>query len=292
MTPSAFVDVALPDRDVSIEYRWLTPAGRADAAGAPLVVFLHEGLGSVAMWRDYPQQLCDAGGYRGLVYSRPGYGRSTPRARGEQWPVGFMHEQANAVLPRFLASVGVDPAGPPPWLLGHSDGASIALIYAACRPAAVAGVIAVAPHIVVEPVSLQSIRVARDAYVNGDLKPRLARYHDDVDSAFFGWNDAWLAPAFAGWSIEPLLAALRCPILAVQGADDEYGTLAQVEGIRDRAAQTEVVVIPACGHSPQKDAPLALRRAALEFITRHSLASTACECYGQNARPKNQGGVS
>ena len=137
-------------------------------------------------------------------------------------------------------------------------------------PAAVAGVIAVAPHIIVEPLSLQSIRVARDAYVTGGLKARLARYHDDVDSAFHGWNDAWLAPAFAGWSIESLLGSLQCPILAVQGTDDEYGTLAQVEGIRERAPQTEVVVLPACGHSPQRDAPQALTHAAIDFITRHS----------------------
>jgi pimeloyl-ACP methyl ester carboxylesterase len=271
VTATAFVDIALRNRDVSIEYRWLSPTGRS-RAGAPLVVFLHEGLGSVAMWRDYPQRLCDAGGYRGLVYSRPGYGRSTPRARGEQWPVSFMHEHANDVLPRLLAGLGIGVEGPRPWLFGHSDGASIALIYAATHPAAVAGVIAVAPHIIVEPLSLQSIRVARDAYVTGGLKARLARYHDDVDSAFHGWNDAWLAPAFAGWSIESLLGSLRCPILAVQGADDEYGTLAQVAGIRRHAAQTEVVVIPACGHSPQKDAPQALTAAAIEFITRHSPA--------------------
>jgi len=274
VTATAFVDIELADRNVSIEYCWLNPSGCPHPMEAPLVVFLHEGLGSVAMWRDYPQRLCEAGGYRGLVYSRPGYGRSTPRASGEHWPIGFMHAQANDVLPRLMASLGVGVEGPRPWLFGHSDGASIALIHAATHPGAVAGIIAVAPHIVVEPLSLQSIRVARDAYVNGDLKARLARYHDDVDSAFHGWNDAWLAPAFAGWSIEPLLGSLRCPILAVQGADDEYGTLEQVDGIRRRATHTEVVVIPACGHSPQKDAPQALDRAAIEFITRHSLAPT------------------
>jgi len=272
VTATAFVDIELADRNVSIEYCWLNPSGCPHPMEAPLVVFLHEGLGSVAMWRDYPQRLCDAGGYRGLVYSRPGYGRSTPRAPDEQWPVSFMHEQANDVLPRLLARVGVE--GQRPWLFGHSDGASIALIYAATHPAAVAGVIAIAPHIFVEALSLQSIRAARDNYVTGDLKARLARYHAGVDSAFYGWNDAWLAPAFAEWSIESLLGALRCPILAVQGADDEYGTLAQVDGIRRRAAQTEVVVIPACGHSPHKDAPRALTDTAIEFITRHLPAPT------------------
>jgi pimeloyl-ACP methyl ester carboxylesterase len=279
VTQASFVDVELTDRTVRIEHRWLDPTGRsrAEAAGAPLIVFLHEGLGSVAMWRDYPQRFCNAGGYRGLVYSRPGYGRSTRRPRGEQWPVTFMHEQANGLLPRFFAKLRVGEDGGTPWLFGHSDGASIALIHAATHPAAVAGVIAVAPHIVVEPLSLHSIRLARDAYLSGDLRTRLSRYHDDVDSAFHGWNDAWLAPAFAGWSIESLLEALRCPILAVQGADDVYGTVAQVEGIRRRAAHTEVVVIPACGHSPHRDAPQALTDAAIEFITRHSRAPTrAC----------------
>ena len=272
MTADALVDVALPDRSVAIEYRWIEPAGctprQRDAA--PLVVFLHEGLGSVSMWRDYPQRFCDAGKFRGLVYSRPGYGRSTPRRTGDAWPVTFMHEQADVVLPRLFARLGVDVSTAPPWLFGHSDGASIALIHAATH--AVAGLVVIAPHIIVEPLSLRSIRAARDAYAAGGLKQRLARHHDDVDSAFFGWNDAWLAPDFAGWSIEPLLDALGCPILAVQGADDEYGTLAQVDGIGQRAAQTEIVVLPQCGHSPHKDAPQALTRAAVEFIMRHSVA--------------------
>jgi len=275
VTHASFVELALARGNVRLEYRWITPTGRAAAQppDAPLVVFLHEGLGSVAMWRDYPQRFCDAGGYRGLVYSRPGYGRSTPRPAAERWPATFMHEQASDVLPQLLAALRVGVGVDRPWLFGHSDGASIALIHAAMHADAVAGVIAVAPHIIVEPLSLHSIRLARDAYATGDFRTRLARHHDDVDSAFYGWNDAWLAPAFAGWSIEPLLSALRCPILAVQGADDEYGTLAQVDGIRRRAAQTEVVVIPACGHSPHRDAPQALTGAAIEFITRHALAT-------------------
>jgi len=269
---TSLVDIAYGGRNVSIEYRWLHPSARPLAMDArrPLVVFLHEGLGSVAMWRDYPQRFCDEGGYRGLVYSREGYGRSTPRTPDRHWPATFMHEQAIEMLPHLFARLDIGTDGHRPWLFGHSDGASIALIHAATFPDAPAGVIAVAPHIVVEPLSLRSIAAARDAYVEGDLRRRLARYHDDVDSAFYGWNDAWLAPAFATWSIEPMLGGLRCPILAVQGTDDEYGTLAQVEGIRERAPQTEVVVLPACGHSPQRDAPQALTHAAIDFITRHS----------------------
>jgi pimeloyl-ACP methyl ester carboxylesterase len=270
VTTSSFIDVAYGGRTVSIEYRRLAPSTPA-ATDAPLIVFLHEGLGSIALWRDYPQRLCDEGGYRGLVFSREGYGRSTPRAHDRHWPPTFMHEQATEMLPQLVAQLCIGDADPP-WLFGHSDGASIALIFAAMFPASVTGVIAVAPHIVVEPLSLASIAAARAAYTDGTLRSRLARYHDDVDSAFFGWNDAWLAPAFATWSIEPLLDRLQCPILAVQGSDDEYGTLAQVEGIRLHAPQTEIVVVPACGHSPQRDAPQALTDAAIDFITRHSTA--------------------
>jgi pimeloyl-ACP methyl ester carboxylesterase len=262
---SEFVDVPFDGRDVRIEYRWI-----ARKATAPLVVFLHEGLGSLSMWKDYPQVLCDAGGYRGLVYSRPGYGRSTPRPRAERWDVDFMHRQALALLPALLARLGIDEGEPAPWLLGHSDGASIALVYAATFPRRVAGVIAVAPHIVVEDVSIASIAQARDAYRLTDIKAKLARYHDDPDSAFFGWNDIWLDPRFRSWSIEAMLPAIACPILAVQGTDDEYGTLAQVEGIRARAPHAEVVVLDHCGHSPHRDRPDALTAAVTDFISRHT----------------------
>jgi pimeloyl-ACP methyl ester carboxylesterase len=272
---AALVDIRHGGRTLSIEYVWVQPARASPEA--PVVVFLHEGLGSVALWRDYPQRLCDAGGYRGLVFSRPGYGRSTPRPPGERWPVTFMHDQAE-LLPMLLARLGIAAASTKPWLFGHSDGGSIALIHAAMRPDDVAGIIAVAPHIIVEDLSLRSIAKARDDYLATDLRERLSRYHDDVDSAFWGWNDVWLSPEFRTWSIEPLLSRLRCPILAVQGADDEYGTLAQVEGIR-RSAAADVLVLPACGHSPHRDAPDALTKAVVQFITRHSTA------------PISQGGV-
>ncbi len=264
-----FVDVPFDGHTVRIEHRWLAPARERD--DAPLVVFLHEGLGSVAMWRDYPQALCDAGGYRGLVFSRPGYGRSTPRAAHECWDVDFMHRQAEALLPRLFERLGVQR----PWLFGHSDGGSIALIHAARDLASVAGVIAVAPHIMVEDLSIASIEAARDAYASTDLRQRLARYHDDADSAFYGWNDVWLDPRFRAWSIEALLPRVSCPILALQGADDEYGTLAQVEGIRARAPHAEVVVLEHCRHSPHRDQPQALTRAVTAFIARHSPARTS-----------------
>jgi pimeloyl-ACP methyl ester carboxylesterase len=265
MTP-AFVDVPLPDRTLCLEHAFIAPHRTA----APLVVFLHEGLGSLAMWKDYPAKLCDAAGVRGFVFSRYGYGRSTPRPRDERRPVDFMHREARDVLPRLFAEVGIGGPGDPPWLFGHSDGASIALLYAAMFPAAVAGVIAVAPHVMVEDMSIASIGAARSAYLTTDLPARLARYHDDPDSAFWGWNDVWLDPEFRGWSILAMLRHVQCPVLAIQGEDDEYGTLAQVEEIARVVPGTELVVLRDCGHSPHRDRPDALTRAATDFVSRHA----------------------
>ncbi len=249
-----FVDIDWRGRRVRIEHAWVGPAD------APVMVFLHEGLGSVAMWRDFPQRLCDAAGRRGLVYSRPGYGCSTARAADERWAPDFMHHQAHEVLPTLLAALGITR----PWLFGHSDGASIALLYATRH--AVAGAVVVAPHILVEPVSITSIAKARDAYLHAGLRERLAKYHDDADSAFFGWNDIWLDPAFRNWSIEDELAAITCPLLAAQGRQDEYGTLEQIRGIAQRVPQAELLEMPGCGHSPHRDRPEVLIEAVAAFI--------------------------
>jgi pimeloyl-ACP methyl ester carboxylesterase len=250
---------------VRLEYRLI---GTSSTDG-PLVVFLHEGLGSLSAWRDFPDRLCAAGGLRGLVYSRAGYGRSTPRPQDVRWRPDFMHIQARAVLPQLLAQIGVDTLESPPWLFGHSDGGSIALIYAATFPDRVAGVIAVAPHLFVEDLSVRSIERARNVYRTSDLRERLARHHADVDSAFWGWNDIWLDPAFRDWNIEGLMASIRCPLLAVQGYDDEYGTMAQIERIPHGVPHAELLKLEACGHSPHRDQPAALIEAATAFIARH-----------------------
>ncbi len=263
-----FAEIEWRGRRVRIEHQWLGGADRA----RPLIVFLHEGLGSVAMWRDFPQRLCEAADCRGLVYSRPGYGRSTPRADDEQWGPDFMHRQAHEVLPALLEALGIDAvAGTTqarPWLFGHSDGGSIALLYAVRFPSRVAGVMVLAPHILVEDVSVHSIERARDAYRNTGLRERLARYHDDVDSAFWGWNRIWLAPTFRAWSIEAEIASIACPLLAVQGLDDEYGTLEQVRGIARRVPQTQLLELADCGHSPHRDQPERLIAASAAFIAR------------------------
>ena len=268
MTQSLVVQVEWNGRSDRIEYRWL---GRERAA-MPLLVFLHEGLGSVAMWKDFPQTLCDALGWRGLVFSRSGYGKSTPREHGELWPIDFMHRQARDFLPAFFAALGLDPAATladRPWLFGHSDGASIALIHAALFPELVAGLIVVAPHLFVEEVSIKSIREAREAYIATDLRERLAAYHDDPDSAFWGWNDVWLDPNFKSGDIVPLLPRIACPILAVQGTDDHYGTMEQIESIGQGVPRTELVKLAACGHSPHRDRPQAVVDAVRAFTTRH-----------------------
>ena len=247
-------------RPLRLEVAWV-----GDPASAlPTVVFLHEGLGSIAMWKDFPERFCREQGLRGLVYSRYGYGRSTPRPHDEHWSPDFMHVQANEVLPALLARLGIER----PWLFGHSDGGSIALLYAASHDPA--GIVVVAPHILVEDVSIASIEQARIAYETTDLRARLGRYHDDPDSAFRGWNDVWLSPAFRAWNIAAELATIRCPVLAVQGEDDEYGTLAQVRGIQARLPKTRLCVIPKCGHSPHRDQPALLISEAGRFIHQHS----------------------
>ncbi len=250
--------IVVEGRRLDLEYRFVG----AEAA-TPLVVFLHEGLGSLARWKDYPESLCAAAGVRGLVFSRPGYGRSTPRPGGERWAVDYMHRQAESVLPALFATLGIESRV---MLFGHSDGASIALLYASAHPERVAGVIAVAPHVMVEDLSIASIQAAREAYDATDLRERLGRYHDDPDSAFRGWNDVWLDPDFRAWSIEDRLPQLRCPVLAVQGEDDEYGTMAQIESIARLAPSVRLVKIAACRHSPQRDQPAVLTAAAAEFI--------------------------
>lgn len=239
-----------------IEYRFVDPvaATRAD------LVMLHEGLGSVSLWRDFPEQLAQATGCRTLVYSRHGYGRSSPLEAPRR--ADYMHEEARVWLPAILDRLGIRR----PLLFGHSDGASIALIHAASRASDVAGIIALAPHVKVEDLSVRSIAAAKTAYLETDLRTRLSRHHADVDSAFWGWNRIWLDPAFRDWNIEGLLPSIRCPILAIQGEDDEYGTMEQIESIARSAPDTRLLALPACRHSPHRDQPEAVLAAAREFV--------------------------
>jgi pimeloyl-ACP methyl ester carboxylesterase len=231
----------------------------------PSIVMLHEGLGSVAMWKDFPERVARATGRGVVVWSRRGYGRSTPI--GGPRGVRYMHDEALVTLPALLDALGFEE----PVLFGHSDGASIALLCAGSPAAAarpVSGVIAMAPHVRVEDVAVESIAAAKLAWDETDLRARLARYHDDPDGAFRGWNDIWLHPEFRDWNIEACLAAIRCPVLAIQGEDDEYGTMDQVERIARVVPDTEIVRLADCRHSPHRDQPEAVLDAVARFVGR------------------------
>jgi pimeloyl-ACP methyl ester carboxylesterase len=234
----------------------------ASGKGARTLVFLHEGLGSVAMWRDFPLKAAAATGCAAVVYSRYGYGRSDVlrEARG----VDYMHREALEVLPELLARLEVRE----PVLVGHSDGASIALIHTATRDD-VSGLVVLAPHVFVEDISVKSIAEAKTAFETTDLPQKLGRYHADAAKTFWGWNDIWLHPDFRSWNIEEVLPRIHCPTLAIQGFDDEYGTMAQLEAI---AAQTggpvELLRLADCRHSPHRDQPEVVIEAMSRFIER------------------------
>lgn len=232
------------------------------AQGPAPLVFLHEGLGSVSMWRDWPAQLCTATGRAGAVYSRRGYGHSDPvpdvRGAGRLQP-DYMHREAWEVLPALLRALDLHA----PVLVGHSDGGSIALLHASRHP--LAACVVMAPHVIVEDVSVDSIAQARDAYGTG-LRERLAKFHADVDIAFWQWNDAWLNPAFRAFDIRPECRGITAPVLAIQGVDDAYGTLRQIEEIAPTAGPFEMQVLENCGHSPHRDQPQAVTRRIAQFL--------------------------
>ncbi|MGE5087633.1 MAG: alpha/beta fold hydrolase [Candidatus Levyibacteriota bacterium] len=229
----------------------------------PPLVFLHEGLGSVAMWRDFPARVAAATGCRSVVYSRYGFGRSSPRAA--PCTPRFMHEEALEILPALRAALEIEA----PVLIGHSTGASMALIHAGAAGSDVAGVVAMAPLVYVEQSNLDSIRAAQEIYRTTDMREKLARYHDDVDAVFWGWNDIWLDPAFGSWSIADDLRGIRCPILAILGDDDEYSTLAQIDAIRRNAAGAaglDFLNLADCRHSPHRDQPSTVVDAIGRFV--------------------------
>ncbi|MDP2822473.1 MAG: alpha/beta hydrolase [Sulfuritalea sp.] len=242
----------------NLEYQ-LIPAHQINR---PTLVLLHEGLGSVAMWRDFPARLAAATGCRTLVYSRYGYGQSDVLEQAFQ--TDFMHREGREALPELLAELGIEN----PVLVGHSDGASIALLHAGDGRFEVAGLVLMAPHCFVEDISIRSIEAAKLAFETTDLPAKLAKYHRDVRRTFYGWNDIWLDADFRAWNIEDCLAGIRCPILAIQGVDDEYGTMAQIEAIAAGAtgsAGVELFKLADCRHSAYKDQTLAVIEAIERF---------------------------
>lgn len=240
--------IALLGRELEIAH---IPAQRA---GRATLVFLHEGLGSIALWRDFPAALAERTGCGVLVYSR--YGNGFSAILSEARTLAYMHDEALRVLPALLRELEIED----PVLVGHSDGASIALIYAGEYPDGVRALVLEAPHVVVEELSVHSISAVRQAYETTELRERMARYHRDVDRTFYGWNDIWLAPEFLEWNIEEFVARVRAPILAMQGVEDEYGTTAQLERIARLApVPVDRFLLARCGHAPHRD-----RRAVVE----------------------------
>ncbi|MGH8692538.1 MAG: alpha/beta fold hydrolase [Burkholderiales bacterium] len=231
-------------------------------ARRPALVFLHEGLGSIRQWRDFPARLAKATGCRALVYDRYGYGQSDV-LQEERRTIGFMHSEALKALPELLNRSGVKN----PVLVGHSDGASIALIHAGAGHAA-RGVVAMAPHVFIEPICLRSIHRAREAFEKTDLEEKLGRYHRDARKTFYGWADVWLDPGFESWDIRgEYLPGVRCPVLAIQGRDDEYGTMAQLDEIARRVGgPCELLKLDNCGHAPFRDRPEETLKAVVRFV--------------------------
>src|ERR1700722_18113864 len=240
----------------SLEYRHIS-AGSSDS---PTLVFLHEGLGSISLWKDFPGRLAAACGCNALVYSRYGNGFSDTLTEARQ--PDYMHHEALEVLPRLLAQLSIQR----PVFFGHSDGASIAIIHEGMGPRSALGMILCAPHVLVEDITIRNIQASKIAYETTDLRSRLARHHADVDLTFRGWNDIWLREDFRGWNIEDALPRIRCPVLGIQGADDEYGTFEQIDRIAAGAANAELCKLENCRHSPHRDQPDAVINATVKFL--------------------------
>ncbi len=244
----------------SVAYEWMGEA-RSDT---PTLVFLHEGLGSIRQWRDFPAKVAQATGCRTLVYDRYGYGQSDV-LQEQRRLISFMHEEALRAFPELLENLGVEA----PILIGHSDGASISLIHAGAGHT-VRGVVAMAPHVFIEPVCLSSIEKAAHTFETTDLAARLGRHHRDVRKTFYGWADVWLDPEFKGWDIrDDYLPNITCPVLAIQGYGDEYGTMAQLDEIERRVkGPCELLKLENCGHSPFRDQPEMVLKKITQFIGR------------------------
>ena len=253
-------------KHAQLEVVQIAPPAATDAPKAP-IVFLHEGLGSVAMWKSregfWPEQVCAAAGRAGVVYSRRGYGQSDdiPDVRGvNRLQADYMHHEAWQVLPELLSALNVQN----PVLLGHSDGGTIALLHASRHP--LSACIVMAPHVMVEDISISAIEASREAFAKGSLREKLSRFHAHVDTAFWQWNDVWLSPAFRSFDIRADCTHIPCDVLALQGMDDAYGTMQQIEDIQPKSGRIKRHAIPACGHSPHRDQPAVVRQHVVDFL--------------------------
>jgi len=247
-----------------LEYKWIHPRARVPERppdAMPVLVFLHEGLGSVALWKNFPELVAERTGCSALVYSRYGYGKSDrltePRA------VDYMHREALKSLPELLDALSIRD----PILIGHSDGASISIIYAGCGRRQVGGLVLMAPHVFVEGIAVAAIAQAKIAFETTDMAAKLGRRHEDAVGAFRGWNDIWLHPDFLAWNIESCLPGITAPALLIQGEEDQYGTMAQIEAIeRQLGGSVDTVVLARCAHSPHVDQTPGTLDAIAQFV--------------------------
>jgi pimeloyl-ACP methyl ester carboxylesterase len=254
------------------ETSWITAGGRklearawgGSPAGKPAIVLLHEGLGSLGLWKSFPEKLAEQTGYCVFAYSRAGYGQSDP-AR-QPWPLDFMTREAVETLPELLDAIGFKRG----ILLGHSDGASIAAIYAgSVQDFRIRGLCLISPHFFTEPMGLAAIAETKALFERGDLRSGLAKHHADVNGVFQGWSGVWLDPAFKSWSIEDAIAYIRVPVLAIQGVDDQYGTLAQIEALVNGSyAPVDVEIFENCKHSPHIEQPDRTLAVVSDFLAR------------------------
>ena len=246
--------------DQQLEYRWVGPRPNA----APTLVLLHEGLGCVGLWGDFPERLATATGLGVFLYSRAGYGASSTIALPR--PINYMDPEAKAVLPRVLQAIGFQRG----LLIGHSDGASIATIYAgSTEDHRISGLVLIAPHFFAEEMGLAAIAQAKVAFEGGDLRQRLARWHQNVDAAFKGWNGAWLDPGFRAWDITDALAYIRVPVAIIQGVDDQYGTQRQIAVAEEQCyCPVEVTLLDGVQHAPQRESPDRVAQVIAEFAKR------------------------
>lgn len=244
------IAIAIEGQAVTLEYEWI--AGGRESA--PLIVFLHEGLGAAALWGDWPRTLCAAAGCRGLVFSRYGYGHSQVRPASEDgWPVDYMEREARVHLPALFAALGIDAARERPVLFGHSDGATIALLYAAAFPQHPGAVVVLAPHVFAEQVARGRIARLQASWHDGRLASHLAKLHDDPTGVFNGWSKCWLSPAFSGWNVAQTIESIESPLLAIQGRQDQFATLGQLDEIQRRVPQAELLVLEDCRHAPHQE---------------------------------------
>lgn len=241
----------------TLEYAW-----DGDRTVPHPLVLLHDSLGSVRTWKDFPARLAAATGRAVLSYSREGFGGSSKLSRA-RWRE-YMHHEADTVLPALLDAVGVKK----PILFGHSDGGTIALIAAGAHPDLSPGIILEAPHVFVEPITLAGINAAREVYRTTNLREKLTRYHPDPDAVFAAWTETWTAPYFKDWNVEEYVPKVRCPVLMIQGLQDEYGSVRQLEAIKAGRDDREIMMLDACAHSPHRDQPEAVLQAASAFVKR------------------------